>query len=165
MSETNPSPKLDLLVPWDLYPQYSLNKTERVKVTQALNCFLIALNQTNFDNALSLTVQALQILEPVESSPAQLFTTKASLNTWEVEDYDRYFQVNHVQTQQPAFCLVKSVIIASQQFLILCSNSKNQSDYNFPDLDPNQIEQQKQGLISYAYLLARSFNIDLENKK
>ncbi|MGB3532443.1 MAG: hypothetical protein WBA13_02890 [Microcoleaceae cyanobacterium] len=164
MSETDPSPQLDLLVPWDLYPEYSLNEVERIQVTQALNYLLTALNQTMIENALSFTVQALQILEPVETSPAEISTTKSSLNTWEVEDYDRYFQVNHVQTQQPALCLVKSVIIASQQFLILCFNSQNQSNSTFQNLDPIQIEQQKQGLISYTYLLARTFDIDLENK-
>ncbi|ERT06769.1 hypothetical protein M595_3286 [Lyngbya aestuarii BL J] len=163
MSETNPTPQLDLLVPWDLLTEHPLNEAERVKITQALNCFLTALKQTRLETALSLTHETLETLEPVESSPAKLSTTKASLKTWEVEDYDRYFQVNHVQTQQPAFCLLKSVIVASQQFLILCLNSQNQPDSNFPKLDSNQIEQQKQGFISYAHLLARLFDVYLED--
>lgn len=163
MSETNPTPQLDLLVPWDLLTEYPLNEAERVKITQALNYFLKALKQIPIETALTLTHEALETLEPVDTSPAKLSTTKASLKTWEVEDYDRYFQVNHVQTQQSAFCLVKSVIIAGQQFLTLCLNSQNQPDSNFPQLDSNQIEQQKQGFISYAHLLARLFDVYLEN--
>ena len=163
MSETNPTPQLDLLVPWDLLTEYPLNEAERVKITQALNYFLKALKQTRQETSLSLTHEALETLEPVDSSPAKLSTTKASLKTWEVEDYDRYFQVNHVQTQQSAFCLVKSVIVAGQQFLTLCLNSQNKPDSNFPKLDGAQIEQQKQGFISYAQLLARIFDLNLED--
>ncbi|WP_413160452.1 hypothetical protein ACL6C3_18225 [Capilliphycus salinus ALCB114379] len=163
MSETNPTPHLDLLLPWDLLTEYSLNEGEKVKITQAINYFLSALKQTSVETALTLTDEALETLEAVDNFPAKLSTTKASLKTWEVEDYDRYFQVNHVQTEQPAFCLLKSVIVASQQFLILCLNSQNQPDSNFPKLDSNQIEQQKQGFISYAHLLARLFDVQLED--
>lgn len=160
MSETNPPPQLDLLLPWDLPTEYSLNETERVKITQALNYFLDALKQTSPKTALTLIHQALQTLDPVNTSPAKISTTKASLKTWEVEDYDRYFQVNHVQSQQPALCLVKSLMIAGQQFLTLCSY--HQENPHFPHLDSTQIEQQKQGFISYIHLLARVFDIYLE---
>ncbi|MCG5057511.1 MAG: hypothetical protein KA714_05765 [Limnoraphis sp. WC205] len=161
MSEPNPTSQLDLLLPWNLPTEYPLKDTERVKITYALNGFLNALKQTSPKIAFTLIHQALQILEPVDTSPAQISTTKASLKTWEVEDYDRYFQVNHVQTEQPAFCLVKSVILAGQQFLMLCSS--NQPNSNFPNLDSTQIEQQKQGFISYAHLLARVFDVYLED--
>ncbi|MEL7038319.1 MAG: hypothetical protein AAFO04_22285 [Cyanobacteria bacterium J06592_8] len=162
MSETNPIPQLNLLVPWDLPTEYSLDETEQTQVTQALNYFLKALNQSSVENALTLIHLALQTIEPVDTTPAQIPQTKASLKTWEVEDYDRYFQVNHVQSQQSALCLVQSVLVSGQKFLILCSQSQTQKD--FPNLDSKQIEQQKQGLISYAQLLARVFNINLDNQ-
>ncbi|GFE67431.1 hypothetical protein [Chroococcus sp. FPU101] len=154
MSENNPNPQLELLVPWDLPIEQKLNETDQIKIGQALNQLLAALKQSCSQEALKTIEQTLERLGTVEMVPIEPISTKTALENWEVKDFDHYFEISHVQTQDNAICVVRSILVAYQTLLIL------NSQYN--GLDPAQIELQKKGFVSYVYLLARVFELHLE---
>ncbi|MGD1921058.1 MAG: hypothetical protein ACFCAD_20575 [Pleurocapsa sp.] len=70
----------------------------------------------------------------------------------EVQDYDRFFKINRIQTNEPEVALVKGLLINTQTFFLLCQKCGDR-------LDKQQIEMQKQGFIAYGQLLARSFKL------
>lgn len=154
MSESEPMPKLELLVPWDLPIEQQLSEANKAKLSEVLNQLLQALKQTSPQKALVTINQSLSFLGTVEVYSAEISSTKASLESWEVEDFNDYFGINHVKTQEPALCLVRGVLVAYQTFLHLSSQSSR--------LDPAQVELQKRGFASYARLLGRVFNLRLE---
>lgn len=151
MSQNASDPLLYLLVPWDLPIQQQLSEANKTNLCKALNYLLQALKQTSHQEALATVNQGLATLDIDNVSPAQESSTKTPLKYWEVVDYDNYFGVVHVQSQEPAVCLVRSVLIAYQTFLTLNLYSSG--------LNPAQVELQKRGFESYVHLLARVFNL------
>lgn len=147
-------PQLYLLVPWDLPIQEQLNEANKAKLCQALKQLLQALEQASDREALATINQELANLDISNIFPAPVSSTKTPLKPWEVEDFDNYFNVSHVQTQEPAICVVWSLLTAYQSFLTL-----NRYGSNF---DPAQVELLKEGFRTYAYLLERVFNLCLE---
>lgn len=145
---------LYLIVPWELPIEQQLCEADKAKICKALNQLLQALKQTSHQKALATVNQGLANLNLVDVSPAQASSTKTPLKLWEIEDFDKYFGVIHVQTPEPAVCLVTSVLVAYQTFLAL-------NDYS-SRFNPDQVELQKRGFESYARLLARVFNLCLE---
>ncbi|MFE4108012.1 hypothetical protein [Almyronema epifaneia] len=147
-------PQLYLLVPWDLPSQMRLSAAHQVRLSKALCCLLRSLEESPAD-AIATLEQALATLNSYPVKPAEIVTTQTPLKSWEVADFDQYFNVTHVQAQEPSTCLVASVLLTCRTFFLLL-----QQDYDF---DPTQIERQKRGFVSQAHLLARVFNLDLEN--
>jgi hypothetical protein len=154
MSENELIPQLELLVPWELPIEQQLSEASKAKLSKVLDWLLQSLKQTSPQKALLTINQSLFILGAAEVYLAKISSTKASLEGWEVEDFNNYFGINHVETQEPALCLVKGVLVAYQTFLHLSSQSSW--------LDPAQVELQKRGFASYARLLARVFDLRLE---
>lgn len=74
-----------------------------------------------------------------------------------MQDYDRYFKINRIQSKQPEISLVKGLMINTQIFLLLCQKCSDR-------LDVQQIERQKQGFKTYALLLARNFQLNISDK-
>jgi len=146
--------KLYLLVPWDLPIQQQLSGSEKVILELSLQQFLKALNQHSIQEASIILEQALANLDISSVVPIQLTSTQTPLDVSEVEDFDNYFEVNHVQTQEPAICMVWSLLVAYQVFLMLNERGS--------EFDRTQVELQKQGFTSYVYLLARVFNLNLD---
>jgi hypothetical protein len=146
--------QLNLLVPWELPIEQPLSGANQARVGQALNQLLQALSQTSSETALAIIDSLLTKLDTVEIFPTQISSTKTAVKSWEVEDFDRYFGVNHVQSPEPALCIVKSLVLAYRMFVVLSS----QNNY----FDSAQVERQKQGIISYVRLLSRVFDISLE---
>lgn len=146
--------QLYLLFPWDLPVQEQLTEVEKTRLCKALNQLLQVLNETSYSQALALLDQELATLDMDSVHPVEVPSTKTPLKVWEVEDYDRYFDIVHVQAQEPAICLVRGVLLTYRMFLVLSHQNS--------DLAPEQMKQQKQGFASYVYLLARVFNLHLE---
>lgn len=146
--------KLYLLVPWDLPIQQPLSEDDKVTLERSLKQFIKALEQHLVQEAITTIHQALAHLDVNSVVPIQLASTQTPLNVWEVEDFDTYFEVSHVQTREPAICMVWSLLVAYQVFLILSDRGS--------DFDRTQVELQKQGFRSYIDLLARVFNLNLE---
>ncbi|MEO1296211.1 MAG: hypothetical protein AAFW75_10470 [Cyanobacteria bacterium J06636_16] len=143
---------LELLVPWELPLDQNLSPTDRVHVSQALRQLLQALAESSSQRALLTINQALKELSKIETQIANIESTKTALKAWEVQDYDRYFQIRHVHTQQSGICLIKGLLITCQRFVGICLQS--------PWLDDQQVELQKQGFVSYIQLLIRTFDLD-----
>ncbi|MEO1433661.1 MAG: hypothetical protein AAFV71_32295 [Cyanobacteria bacterium J06633_8] len=145
--------QLDLLVPWDLPIDEQLSEADTVKLSQALRQILKALEQVETSTALVIIEDELSKLGFVNIFPAKISSTKTPLKKWEVEDFDRHFGINHVKSQQPAFCIVKSLMFAVHRMFVMLDKQNNSK------FDSLQIERQKQGYISYIYLLSRVYHL------
>ncbi|MEM9007594.1 MAG: hypothetical protein AAGE59_29235 [Cyanobacteria bacterium P01_F01_bin.86] len=143
---------LELLVPWELPLDQHLSDNDKTKVDQALRLLLDALAESSPQQSLLTTSQALAVLGDIETQKVDIESTKTALKSWEVEDYDLYFQIRHVHTQQSAICLVRGLLLACQRFMEICSQT--------PWLDIQQVQLQKRGFISYIHLLIRTFDLD-----
>jgi len=147
--------RLYLLAPWDLPIEQQLSEANEVKLRQALTQLLHALDRSSDDQeALNIINQELAHLDISHVFPASVSSTQTALKPWEVEDFNNYFKLMHVQTKEPAVCIVWSLLTAYQTFLTL-----DESDSEF---DSTQVEYLKEGFRCYAYLLARVFNLSLE---
>lgn len=148
--------QLDLLVPWDLPIDEQLSEADTVELSQALRQILKALEKVDTYAALVIIQDALSNngFSP-KVSPAKISFTKTPLKSWEVEDFDRHFGINHVQTTESAKCIVKSLMLAVYRMFILLDKQNNH-------FDSVQVERQKQGYISYIGLLSRVYHLNLE---
>ncbi|MEM6437617.1 MAG: hypothetical protein AAF773_27745 [Cyanobacteria bacterium P01_D01_bin.115] len=145
---------LELLIPWDLPLEQHLSPTDKSLIDQALRQLLQALAQPSPQAALISISQALTALGEVDTQTASIQSTQTSLKAWEVEDYDRYFQIRHVHTEQSALCLVRGLLLTCQKFFEIYIQT--------PWLDAHQVKQQQQGFISYTQLLQRTFGLDAD---
>ncbi len=112
--------KFILLWPESLCGSYELNKPHKVRLNQILKLFQQALIQASYQQAVITNDHALEILGSVEP----FYTTEelalsTSLERWEIEDYDNYFDVKRVQTKAPSECLLRSLLVAYRTFLEL----------------------------------------------
>ncbi|MEQ8969419.1 MAG: hypothetical protein RIE73_03380 [Coleofasciculus sp. C1-SOL-03] len=147
--------RLYLLAPWDLPIEQQLSEANEVKLRQALTQLLHALDRSSDDQeALNIINQELAHLDISHVFPASVSSTQTALKPWEVADFNNYFKLMHVQTKEPAVCVVWSLLTAYQTFLTL-----DESDSEF---DLTQVEYLKEGFRCYVYLLARVFNLSLE---
>ena len=154
MSENEFEIKLDLLIPGDIPINRQLDTEVKEKLSKVLTIFLLAIEETSTVVSLSKIAHALESLDKIETRSAAIDKTETPLKNWEVEDYDRYFKINRIQTDRPELALVRGLLINTQTFLLLCKNYRDR-------LDPQQIELQKQGFIAYAQLLARNFQLNI----
>ena len=154
MSENEFDMELDLLVPGDIPINCQLDTEAKEKLCKILTIFLKALKETSTNFILSEIDRALNYLDKIKTVSASIDNTKTPLKGRELEDYDNYFKINRIQTNEPELALVKGLLLNTQTFLLLCQ----QCSYC---LDPQQITRQKQGFITYARLLARNFNLNI----
>ena len=154
MTNNSLPPQLYLLVPWDLPVEEQLSESNRSKIHQVLKHLLQALDENSYQKALAIINQELALLDVSDVLPAEVSDTKTMLKPWEIEDFNNYFKLMHVQTKQPAVCIVWSLLRAYQTFLTF-----NESGIEF---DSIQVKYLKEGLRSYAYMLARVFSLSLE---
>lgn len=143
---------LNLLVPWDIPLEYPLPDPEKQQINDVLQQLLHALKSSDYFQVLAKVEQLLATLPIPKTQSAQVKSTKTALSTDDVDDYDHYFGVNHVQTDKTALCLVRGLLTNCHRFVALCHQN--------PQLSPEHINQQKQGLISYIHLLARVFYLE-----
>ncbi|MEM6451437.1 MAG: hypothetical protein AAF703_14115 [Cyanobacteria bacterium P01_D01_bin.105] len=146
---------LDLLIPWDIPLECKLSEPTKQKIKKSLRSLTQALKNPNLPQALTVIDQILTYLPEPVTDPTKTEKTKTSLSVDAVEEYDTYFKVSHVQTTHPedtALCLTKGLLTNCHHFISLCCS--------VPTLNPSQIDQQKQGFLSYITLLERTFHIN-----
>jgi hypothetical protein len=149
------SDTLILLRPDYLPSSHKVNESKD-KLCTVINLLRQALAETSQQDALTTINLALDILGSVEVIEAgETSPTTTSLKTWQIEDFDQFFGLKHVQAREPAECLVASVLAAYRAWLELNCGSLLESE-NL------QVESQKNGFKSCVSLLARVFNLDLE---
>lgn len=151
------SDTLILLRPDYLPSSHKVNESKD-KLYTVIHLLCQALAETSHQSALTTINLALDILGPVEViETGENLPTNTSLKTWEIEDFDQFFGLNHVQAREPAECLVASILTAYRAWLELnrCTSLESAK------LD---VESHKNGFKSAVSLLARVFNVDLEEK-
>ncbi|HIK05169.1 MAG TPA: hypothetical protein IGS40_10710 [Trichormus sp. M33_DOE_039] len=146
---------LELLTPRELPVKHQLSETNHLKLKKMLTELLIALAEADVQQGINIIENAINELEIYDVFPSDIVPTNTTLKYWEIEDFDTYFNVQHVQTNDPEICLVKGLLSTCQTFLYL-----NQSHLN---LDVNQVNLQREGFKDYAYLLGRVFQLNLES--
>lgn len=157
MTQNKLPSRLYLLIPWDLPIQQQLNEANKIKLLHILKKLLHALELSSYQEALDIINQELANLDMSHVLPASVASTQTMLKPWEVEDFNNYFKLMHVQTKEPADCVVWSLLTAYQTFLTL--------DESGSEFDSTQVEYLKEGFRSYAYMLARVFSLSLEEIK
>jgi len=149
------SDTLILLRPEYLHSSYKVNDSKD-KLSTVINLLRQALAETSQQPALTTINLALDILGPVEIiETGETLPTNTSLKTWQIEDFDQFFGLKHVQAREPAECLVASILTAYRAWLELNRCTSHES----ANLE---VESQKNGFKSCVNLLARVFNLDLE---
>ena len=141
-----------------LRPEYLLRipkVSDKDQLCTVLNLLQQALDDSP-QSALITINQALEILGPVEViETGETLTTNTSLKTWEVDDYDQFFALNHVHARDPARCLLASILIACRALLeLICCTSVESGKMD--------IEAQKIGFKSCVSLFCKTFDIGLE---
>jgi len=89
-------------------------------------------------------------LKDAESLPASVGETGTPVAAAQVDDFDAYFRVNRITSKRPARGLVRSLLQTSHAVISLFCRS---------DLPERQMQDQIAGFISYAHLLARTFEL------
>ncbi|MBD0302864.1 MAG: hypothetical protein ICV85_11995 [Tolypothrix sp. T3-bin4] len=155
MSHITFSDTLILLRPDYLPSSHKVNESKE-KLCTVINLLGQALAESSQQRALTTINLALDILGPVEIiETGETLRTNTSLKTWQIEDFDQFFRLKHVQARDPAECLVASILTAYRAWLELnCCTSHESAKL--------EVESQKNGFKSCVSLLARVFNLDLE---
>ncbi|MEM1367734.1 MAG: hypothetical protein AAGG02_06890 [Cyanobacteria bacterium P01_H01_bin.15] len=143
---------LDLLVPWEIPLEYDLDDSQQAEIRTALHQLLTALKTPDKIQAQQQIAQIINTLSIPQTNLAQVEHSKTRLTILDIEDYDIYFKVRHIQSDDPALCLVQGLLVNSYQFIKLCLQN--------PNLNPLHVQQQQQGLISYIHLLTRLFKLE-----
>ena len=151
------SDTLILLRPDYLPSSHKVNESKD-KLCTVINLLRQALAETSQQRAFTTINLALDILGPVEViETGETLPTNTSLKTWQIDDFDQFFGLKHVQARDPAECLVASVLTTYRAWLELNSCTS----FDSANLE---VESQKNGFQSCVSLLARVFNVDLEEK-
>jgi hypothetical protein len=155
MSHITFSDTLILLRPDYLPSSHKVNESKE-KLCTVINLLRQALAESSQQRALTTINLALDMLGPVEIiETGETLPTNTSLKTWQIEDFDQFFRLKHVQARDPAECLVASILTAYRAWLELnCCTSHESAKL--------EVESQKNGFKSCVSLLARVFNLDLE---
>ncbi|MEH2460174.1 hypothetical protein [Nostoc sp.] len=142
---------LNLLTPQQLPTQLTLSYETDERVSEALKLILEAVNHSSADLAGDKLNQALIIIGETKRSPVNDPLTHSGLLSLErIDDFDRYFQIVHVQAEDTAIVLVSSIILALREFFLL-SLSKDFNSSKMVDL--------KKGYQEYVKLLTRVFTL------
>lgn len=148
--------QLYLLVPWNLPIEEQLSSSERVKIRQVLHSLLRALNELSKRQALAIINRELDKIDLSSLNLAEISSTKTSLKSWEVKDFNQYFNITHVCTDEKSSCIVWGLLIVYKTLLLLELEKDN------PEFDSNRIGDLQEGLKNYVYLLGRVFDLSLE---
>ncbi len=121
----------NLLLPWpeDLSDHYNLNRSDQLKLSHLINVFQASVNAPSREKSITLLSEAYSRLGSFETFPcSKNLTFTRSLQKWEIEDYDSYFDVKREKTKEsPAFLVIRSILIAYQTFLNLRVLNQNQA--------------------------------------
>ena len=146
--------QLQLLIPWDLPMEMTVNEDDRIRLTKCFQLILQALESCSYQEELKLIDKALFIIGEVDVYLPQIKKTKVPLEVWEVDDYNKYFGINHVRAKNSTIVLVRSLLITYQRFVQLIIKND--------DFEPQQLEMQRAGFVEYVYLLTRVFDLSVE---
>lgn len=148
--------QLYLLVPWELPVEEQLSESNRSKISQVLKNLLQALDENSHQKALAILDRELADIDIKSISPALVSSssTKTQVKPWEVEDFNDCFNMNYVTVEDKGTCIVWGLLIVCKTLLTFDEDARK--------FDPNFLENVREGLKSYIYLLERVFSLSLE---
>jgi len=133
--------------------QSELSETSKASIFPSLNLALESLDIDCLEQSIEKVDRALAILKSDNILPGYL-KSKDTKKSQEALDYDHYFNVKHVKSSEPEICLLKSILVAYQRFLILEKEGEKTNLEN--------IKIQQQGFKTYFLLFARVYNLITE---
>ena len=143
--------KLDLLLPKDLPIEHPLNAAERLAMRHLLMRVLHALQLPDRAASLRQLDELLRNLKETEDQPARVTETSTPVNAAQVDDFDSYFRVDRITSNDPALSLVRGLLQTSRAVMALFCRADH--------LSPRHVEQQIAGFVAYTHLLARTFEL------
>ena len=139
---------LHLLPPQDLLSSYQLSQPVAIELHQALTQFQQALSGEESLQVATIN-GALEQLTLIEVNPLAEFVTGTNIKCQQVQEFDRYMEIQHVKTKEPAKLIVVSLLTA---YLGFCEISAGLTfNHNKASV--------KAGFKTYAFLLNRIFNL------
>lgn len=143
--------RLDLLLPQGLPIEHALSRAERAELGAVLAAFLQALQVADRAVCLSRIEALLAASRDVHGRAARVEETGIPANAAQVEDFDRYFRVNRITSDEPALALVRGLLQTARANMSLFCRAEH--------LPKARVEQQISGFIEYTHLLARTFDL------
>ena len=115
-----------------------------------------ALDENSHQKALAILDRELADIDIKSISPALVSSssTKTQVKPWEVEDFNDCFNMNYVTVEDKGTCIVWGLLIVCKTLLTFDEDARK--------FDPNFLENVREGLKSYIYLLERVFSLSLE---
>jgi hypothetical protein len=143
--------RLDLLLPDDLLTEHTLSAPERALLRGVLMNLLHALQLPDRTAGPRRIEELLGSLKNAGGRPARVGETGIPANLAQIDDFDAYFRVHRITSQQPALALVRSLLQTARAVMSLFGRADH--------LPEARVQQQIAGFIAYTHLLARTFDL------
>jgi hypothetical protein len=147
---------LDLLPPDQLLFSSNSETTLQPVLVQVLHLIWQALNETPSPQAICIIAQAELILSTSQHHnwSFNIANVTVPLKALDIQDYDQFFAVRRIQSDSPIEAIIASLTTAIHSFLDICLHK--------PEIEPILIDRQIEGFKNYVQLLARLFDVHLE---
>ena len=144
--------RLGLPLPDMLPVEVRLGEAERAVLREALTALLRALELSDHAESLKqLDALFARLGEGSCEEPARIGETGIPAGAAQVDDFDSYFRVSRIASPQPALVLVRGLVQTARAVTSLFARA--------PDLPEARMRQQIAGFITYAHVLARTFDL------
>jgi len=142
---------MQLISPWSLDATMPVPEALKENARNSLILILEALNASPAQAPVCLS-KARALLPAIETSAVSLKKTRTPLSSKMVKSYDRYFQIEHVESSVPGISLIDSLVTMLDRFfqLNLLNDQPNNPDTLL------QIE----GLRQHTQLLCRVLELE-----
>jgi hypothetical protein len=145
---------LYLLQPTALPVQVELDTIAKQKIQTIIGQLHQALKEPNIITTLCLIEQAMSNLGEIPVESITNDETQTKLPLWEVEDYDQYFQVSHIQSAHSDRCLLYGLLTTCHRFFQMLQQ-------DIASFSPEQVARSRDGFINYAQLLQRVYQCEI----
>ncbi|MEM8844632.1 MAG: hypothetical protein AAGB35_06260 [Pseudomonadota bacterium] len=150
MSQHNKQ-RLELISPWSLEPEMLIEEDYRVKahsILKRINLLLDEPAQVAKESILSIESE----WEMTSRSKLVVDMSNTSLSNDDIQTYDTYFGISHVQDEKPGLSLIDSFVISLKRFYELIDN--------LDETHNESIKIQLEGFKAHSHLLLRVLNLE-----
>lgn len=144
--------RLGLLLPDMLPIEQGVSEAERVVLRGLLVDLLHALRLPDRAASLArLDALLLRLADEPGGEPAGIGETGIPADAALVADFDSYFRVSRITSPRPALALVHGLVQTARAVMSLFARARH--------LPEARVEQQIAGFVTYAHLLARTYDL------
>jgi hypothetical protein len=134
--------------------QVDLDAIAKQKIQTTIHQLRQALEEPDITTSLCLIEQAISSLDEIPVEAITHDETQTKLPLWEVEDYDQYFQVSHIQSTHSDRCLLYGLLTTCHRFFQMLQQ-------DIAAFSPEQVARSRDGFASYAQLLQRVYQCEI----